>query len=391
MPLAALLSDTGYSVTAVDQKPEVVDAVNSGRSPLLCEPGVPEMVAKSHREKRLAATTRLDTAAADVIIFCIPLVGKNAKESFVRKAREILGELPPGRLIVIETTVPLGTCDSLAQALAADGRLKAGRDVWIAHTPERIMTGVALKHMRQFPRIVGGVDKTSAELASALYGKFCKTMQVSSATAAEAVKLFEGVFRDTNIAVTNELAKIAALHKVPINEVIAAANTQPWCALLKPGFGVGGHCIPVYPRFVIESAKELGYHSELLEAARKVNDEMTDFAVSRLEEMLGQKGKGLKGSRIALLGLTYKADTPGLHHAPAERLAAALSTKGAAVVGYDPYVKNNPGYQIELANSKEQALEGADAAIIATPHSAFRSIDLSSRGIAVLDAENMFD
>jgi UDP-N-acetyl-D-mannosaminuronic acid dehydrogenase len=240
--------------------------------------------------------------------------------------------LEAGDFVIIETTLPPGTTEGVVKPLLESSGLRAGEDFGIAHCPERAMTGRVVRDiMGAYPKVVGGIDAKSTEAAKGIYSVVNSrgVIPVANATTAELVKVAEGVYRDVNIALANELAMISKKLGVNVWEVIETANTQPYCNLHRPGAGVGGHCIPVYPWFVIDE------DTKLIRTAREVNDSMSSFVVNRVADILARRGESLEGSSILVVGLTYRPGVKETYHTPAKRVIEHLRRRGARVYGYD--------------------------------------------------------
>lgn len=381
LPLAAVLADAGFAVEGVDVDADVVRSINDGTAPV-DEPGLDDLLA-THVGDRLRATTDGVGAAdrAEVTVVLVPTVldeAKRADLSPVLAAAEAIGQgIDAGDLVVLESTVPPGTTGGVfAETVETAAGLDAGDDFGVAHCPERTSSGRVLRDLTEsYPKIVGGVDPESTAAAAALYRRFNEpgVIEMDSATAAEAVKVFEGVYRDTNIALANELARACEEWGLDSSTVFDAANSQPYCDIHVPGVGVGGHCIPVYPHFVIQRASE----TPLLETSRAVNDGMPAHTVDVLEALLDEQGVGVDGARVLVLGLTYRPGVDETRYAPALVVIDELLDRGAAPFAHDPLLDDD-----EIAASGATATEdplsvdSLDGVILATGHDAYRTLDL---------------
>lgn len=337
LPLAAHYAGHGWLVTAVDIDPAVVAAVNAGRSHVGEEPGLAELVAAGHAAGRLAATTDGAAAAsqADVVVLIVPVVLDSAGEPDERAmdaaAATIAPGLRPGTLVVLETTLPVGdTRGRYLPRLEGASGLTGEVDLLVAFSPERLYSGTALHDLAAYPKLVGGIGPASTARALAFYRSVLdvEIVAMSSAEAAEFAKLADTTYRDVNIALANEFAAYAERVGVDIGEVIDAANSQPYSHIHQPGIGVGGHCIPVYPRFLLARAPDL----ELVAASRRINDHQVDRIVERLAADLG----GLSGATVLVLGLTYRHGVKELAYSRAIPLIEQLSEAGARVLAHDP-------------------------------------------------------
>jgi len=381
LPLAAVFAERVGQVIGVDVDGEVVDTVNGGRSHVTGEPGLAAAVADAVADGTLRATTDGTAAAleAGVHLVIVPTLvddGGQPDLSAVEAAVDAIATgLDPGDLVVVESTVPPRTCrDVVYPRLLEASDVRAG-EFGLAFCPERTASGSALADIRgTYPKVVGGIDRASTEAARQLYEAVTdnEVVPVADATTAECVKVFEGVYRDVNIALANELARLVEELDVDVLEAIEAANTQPYCDLHTPGAGVGGHCIPIYPHFLIGGCET---ETPLLETARAVNDDMPSFVVDRLTAGLATRGIDLSAARVALLGVTYRAGVDELRKSPAIPIAAQLRERGATVYATDPVCTTMdavPADPVPLADLPNLDL---DAVVLATGHEAFRDIE----------------
>ena len=337
LPLAAQFAGHGWRVIAVDVQASVVAAINEGRSHLGEEPGVAELVAEVHAAGRLSAT--IDGAAAaraaDVVVLIVPVMLDAAHQPDYRYMDSAVDSIAPGvhrgSLIVFETTLPVGdTRGRYGPRLEAATGLRADEDFLLAFSPERLFSGAVLRNLSSYPKLVGGIGPASTDRAARFYDSVldAEVVAMSSAEAAEFSKLADTTYRDVNIALANEFAAYADRVGVDIREVIAAANSQPYSHLHQPGLGVGGHCIPVYPHFLLSRAPEL----TLVARSREVNDGQIDVAIGAIRETLGD----LTESPVLVLGLTYREGVKELAYSRAVPLIAGLQREGAVVWAADP-------------------------------------------------------
>ncbi|MFQ6055107.1 MAG: nucleotide sugar dehydrogenase, partial [Methanosarcinales archaeon] len=310
LPLASVFADKGAKVIGVDINKKVVNNVNKGINTIPEEPGLTELVERNVSAGRLSATTDLVEGAkkSDVMIILVPTFldkNNNPDLSIVTSVcKSISKGLESMDFVIQESTVPPRTTVDVILPILEESGLKKG-EFGVAHCPERTMSGTVLRDItRAYPKIVGGIDAKSTETAEALYSVINQNgvIPVTDATTAEAVKVFEGVYRDVNIALANQLSIVC--EKIGINaiEVFKIANTQPYSHLHMPSCGVGGHCIPVYPYFLI---KTVDCDTSLLELARKINDDMAIYTVDSVKRLLNGN---LKDSNILVLGLTYRGN-----------------------------------------------------------------------------------
>ena len=344
LPLAGQFASHGWSVIAVDIDERVVAAINDGVSHVDAEPGLAELVATAHKDGLLRATTDGADAArqADVVVLIVPVMLDAAAHPdyrYMDAATDSIGPgIHPGSLVIYETTLPVGdTRERYAPRLEARSGLHAEVDgdegFLVAFSPERLYSGAALRNLATYPKLVGGLGPLSRDRAAAFYDSVldAEVVAMSSAEAAEFSKLADTTYRDVNIALANEFAQYADRVGVDVTEVIAAANSQPYSHIHQPGIGVGGHCIPVYPHFLLDRAPELS----LVARAREVNDGQVDVAVDALREALDGSG-GLEGTAVLVLGLTYRHGVKELAYSRALPLIERLRAAGARVCAFDP-------------------------------------------------------
>lgn len=397
LPLAAVCAAGDLRVTGCDISSSVVDAINRGECPLANEPEVPELIAHAVRDGRLRASTDTTAAVADsdVVLVVVPLsIDTTGSPDYagIDSAIEAIGHgLRTGTLVVIETTLPVGDtrCRFRPMLERASG-LRVGVDFFLAFSPERVQSTHIIRDLRTYPKIVGGVDPASTSRAEAFYRQVldAPVMVLSSSDAAEFTKLAESVYRDVNIALANQLARYAEQAHVDMTEVIRAANSEPLSHLHRPGLGVGGHCIPVYPYFMLNrSAAELS----LVETAREVNDSMPAHAAQRLETELG----GLVGRTVLVLGLAYRPNVKEASFSPAIALAAELERRGARVRVNDPLFTDAEmrRYGVEPVSLHEVRSRPVDAVVMHSNHSAYSSVDVATIPDCrvVLDGTNALD
>jgi nucleotide sugar dehydrogenase len=341
LPLAVQFARHGWDVIAVDVNPAVVEAINAGRSHVTEEPGLAEGVAEVHAAGRLRATT--DAAAAvreaDVAVLIVPVMlddGHQPDYRYMDSAVEsISGAVHAGLTVIFETTLPVGdTRGRFLPRLEAAGSLKGDVDLFVAFSPERLYSGAVFANLATYPKLVGGIGPESTRRAAEFYDSVldAEIVAMSGAEAAEFSKLADTTYRDVNIALANEFARFADRAGVDIQEVIAAANSQPYSHIHQPGIGVGGHCIPVYPHLLLSRAPDL----EVVATARRTNDGMLGGVIKTLETQLG----GLDDVQILVLGLTYRENVKELAYSRALPLIDRLQFHGAEVRAYDPLLSD---------------------------------------------------
>lgn len=334
---------------------------------------------KKMRPSRFKATSDFShISEADISIVCVPTpIHENFKPDYspLKKACESIAKnLKKGQLVIIESTINPGTCEEVVLPIFRKHRKRVNRDFFLAHCPERIDPGNTKWTLVNIPRNVGGFDEESAKRAASFYRSFLKAEVkiLRSLKAAEATKIIENTFRDINIAYVNELAMSFDAIGIDLLEVIEGAKTKPFAFMPHyPGIGVGGHCIPVDPYYLIERAKNSGFEHHFLKRARSVNNGMPAYAVSLLEKELAKKNLPLRKVTVGLLGLAYKRDIEDMRESPALKVLSLLRKKGAHVLTFDPYLP-----QHSTAKTLPELLKKCDVLVLATDHSMFKKISL---------------
>ena len=390
LPLAAAFAGRGHTVVACDIDAERVARINAGENPIPDEAGLSELLAEVVNSGRLRATTdtRSAVATCEAVLFAVRVdidASYHADLSYLLAAvDDVAAAAASGALCIFDTTLPIGTTRNvIAPRFVAAGRTP-GKDIHIVFSPERLLMGRVLEDIHKYPTVVGGLDAEGGRRAADFYREALGTdvMQLASAEAAELSKLAEGVYRDLNIALANELARVADRHGVDIAEVTAAANSQPYCHLHVPGTGVGGHCIPVYPHFLVQGEGP----SELAALGRRVNDAMPAYAVERLTEIVGP----LEGKRVLILGLTFRPNVPVTFHTNALDLKRELEAAGAAVAGHDPLLSEAGVRELGFEAASGE-LAGYDIAIVHAYHRDYAGTNWGRLAPVVLDARNAID
>lgn len=380
LPLASVYAEVSGNVRGADVDPGVVETINDGECHVKREPGLAPLVADLVEDDALRATTDPAQAATDasIHVVIVPTPITDEKEPDLSILESVLSDigtgLSEGDLVAIECTVPPRTTEQTATSiLVAESGLSVG-EFGLAFCPERTSSGRALEDIRgAYPKVIGGVDDESTRVAKLIYGEINSegVLPVSDATTAEAVKVFEGLYRDVNIGLANELAALTDELGIDVNEAIDVANTQPYCDIHDPGPGVGGHCIPFYPYFVIDPFEG---ETKLLETAREVNDGMPGFTVGKLREEFHAEGTSLAEASVLILGLTYRPGVEEIRASPSIDIASELTAAGADVYGVDPLLDDTSAFDLEsiaLADVYDQAF---DAVVLVTPHDDFDEI-----------------
>jgi UDP-N-acetyl-D-mannosaminuronic acid dehydrogenase len=370
LPTAAVLATAGQRVAGVDLRPEIVDTINAGAIHIV-EPELDALVRAAVAAGTLRAHLTPQPARAHLICVPTPLgPGRAPGLDHVAAAAEALLEvLRPGDLVVLESTVPPGTTRAVIGERVRARGFTPGVDIFIAHAPERVLPGAVIREVVDNPRVIGGLTDACTARCAAFYERFVRgELLRTSAETAELCKLAENAFRDVNIAFANELAAIAGHLHVDIWELIALANRHPRVQILRPGPGVGGHCIAVDPWFIVASAPA---HSALIQAARAVNDARPGHVIAEVHR-LAQSHRGRP--RVALLGLSYKPDIDDLRESPALAIARALAeAPGLELMLVEPHLSRSP-IEGHALHDPHEALAAADIAVILVAHRAFRRL-----------------
>ena len=366
LPTASMFATSGFEVVGVDSNQSIVETLNRGNIHIQ-EPGLHTLVQAAVRSGRLEVKSIIESA--DVFIIAVPTpINKNKKANmtYVKNASyEILSVLRPGNLVILESTSPPGTCYKLLKPILEESGLKAGIDFELAHCPERVIPGRTMKELIGNNRVIGGINFKSAESASALYkafveGKICLT----DCTTAEMVKLMENTYRDVNIALANELAIICEELDINVWEVIKLANLHPRVNIHWPGPGVGGHCIPVDPCFIVEQVPNI---SKLISLARTINDKMPVHIVERIKLILN----GIQSPQVAILGVSYKGNIDDIRETPTLEVIQGLKKANVSFKIYDPHVRS---FEYGLSNLTD-SLSGVDCILLLTDHDEFKFLN----------------
>jgi UDP-N-acetyl-D-mannosaminuronic acid dehydrogenase len=365
LPTAAVLAANGNVVVGVDVDARVVQAVSNGAAHIR-EPDLDAILGQVVAEGHLVASDHPEFADAFILAVPTPIRGLAHKRADLSSVAAAAAAIAPllrcGNVVILESTSPPGTTNRLVAPILEQGSgLVAGRDFHLAHCPERVLPGRILHELVHNDRVIGGIDRRSAEVARDLYASFVRGhMVLTDATTAELVKLMENTFRDVNIALANEFALVAEQLGVDVWEAIDLANHHPRVQFLRPGPGVGGHCVAVDPWFVVGAAPEF---TPLIAASRAVNDAMPLHVADLIAEAVG----GFVGRRITALGTTYKANVDDVRESPAVEVVAHLRQGGAYVTVHDAMVA--------AGESVEEVAAGADCLVVLVDHSAYRELD----------------
>lgn len=383
LPTASMLATRGYDVYGLDIDERIIAELSKGRTSIR-EPELDTLVQAATQSGNLRCGT--EPQPADVFIIAVPTPMRADRsadlDAVAAAARSVATVIKRGDLVILESTVPAGTTRGMLRQILETSGLRAGRDFWLAHCPERVLPGNLLVELVTNDRIIGGIDEKSSQAAADIYRSFVTGELVTTdATTAELVKLMENTYRDVNIALANEFALIAEHVGVDVWDAIKLAGRHPRVRFLRPGPGVGGHCIAVDPWFVVQAAPDL---ARLITTAREVNDGMPAHVIDLVRHALGQ----LDGMDILALGRTYKADVTDIRESPALVVVDALRRAGAHVREHDAMVNN----EVQV----EHVARGADALLLLVDHSAYRALDPASlkvvmRRAVIVDTRGVID
>ncbi len=401
LPYAATLANSGLHVIGVDINPEVVAILKNGDIHIQ-EPGLRTVTAAAISSGNFIVAAHPEEADAFIITVPTPFYedqfGDYEGHSYrladfravVSAVESIVPYLRRGNLVVLKSTSPpRTTVDLVAPNLEKSG-LQAGVDFHLCYSPERVFPSQIMHELIENARVIGGMDRASAEAGCDLYATFVHgEITLTDATTAEMVKLMENTFRDINIAIANEFSRLADRFGVDVWEAIRLANCHPRVKILHPGPGVGGHCISVDPWFFVEAAPEL---ATLIRTARNVNDQQPNFVVGLIERSAGE----LVGKHVAVLGLSFKENVDDLRESPAVEIARLMSNRGAVVKAFEPFKPEAQFDAFETTLTLEAALEGAELIVILVGHTRFRELNAHQMACLtparlVIDTCNIYD
>jgi UDP-N-acetyl-D-glucosamine dehydrogenase len=370
LPLAVEFAEAGHQVIGVDTNAARVEALRRGESHVEDIPSE-RLQAVAERFEPTTLTRRI--VLADAILICVPTPLTPNREPdlgpLLSAATAVSAILQRGQLVVLESTTYPGTTRERLLPLLEETGLSAGRDFHLAFSPERVDPGRTDHTLRTTPKVVGGLTPMCLDRALEVYGLVCdRLVPVSTPEVAEMAKLLENIFRAVNIALVNELAMLADRMHIDIWEVVDAAATKPFGFMrFEPGPGMGGHCLPVDPFYLSWKAREHEVTTEFIELAGKVNQQTPHFCVEKIERALNDLSKPVRGSRVCLLGMSYKPGVGDIRESPALKILAGLRELGADVRYHDPYVPELPAFGLR-SSSVDDAVGDADLAVIVTAH-----------------------
>jgi UDP-N-acetyl-D-glucosamine dehydrogenase len=393
LPLAVAFAEAGLRVLGVDVQQKRADWVNQGHSYIgdVTSERLSSVLAKGLLE---ATVDQNRLGEPDAICICVPTPLTKTKEPdlsyVVRESEEISRRLRRRQLVVLESTTYPGTTTQVVQPILERSGLKGGADFSLAFSPERVDPGSSGFNIRNTPKLVGGIDAESTRLGTLLYQQVAeRVIPVSSPEVAEMTKVFENVFRSVNIALVNELAQLCQNMGVSVWEVIDAAATKPFGYMpFYPGPGVGGHCIPLDPYYLANKAREYDFHTRFIELAAEVNERMPYYVVSRIMDILNEKGKSLRGASVLVLGVAYKKNAADARESPSLKLVGLLLEKGAVLKYNDPHIPTIKVGEHELhsVDVTDGLLSEVDCCVVATDHSAYDMEHLAALSRLIFDA-----
>lgn len=396
LPLAVEFAKVGFQVTGIDLDKRKVKGVNAGTSHV--EDISDATLAPLVRSKKIRATTSFEGCGKfDAIFIAVPTPLRKTKDPdisyIVAALEEISKEVRPGQLIVLESTTYPGTTEEVMRPRLEAGGLRVGRDLFLAFSPERVDPGNKVWQTHNTPKVVGGCTPACTRVATAMYRTAIKTVHpVSSTQAAEMCKLLENTFRAVNIGLVNEIALMCEKLNLDVWEVIDGAASKPFGFMrFYPGPGIGGHCIPLDPHYLAWKLKTLNYSARFIELASEINGHMPEVVVRRAGELLNDRRKAIRGSRIFVLGLAYKKDTGDTRESPASDVIRLLHEKGAKVAFHDPYASD---FKLEDGSVQKTTpltaanLAKQDLVVVVTDHSVYDWPMVVRHSKLVLDTRN---
>lgn len=397
LPLSVQLAKEGFEVTGFDVDGSKVEMINKGKSYIgdVSNDDMKKLV----NEGKLSATSDFKKLSKeDVIIICVPTPLRKSKDPDVSYILEAAGNiketLRKGQLIILESTTYPGTTKELLLPILEETGLKPGKDFFMAFSPERIDPSNKKFGIKETPKVVGGICDKSTKLADAVYSTFTTVHTVSSAEAAEMVKLLENTFRAVNIALVNEVALMCNKLKLNVWEIIDAAASKPFGFMpFYPGPGIGGHCIPLDPHYLSWKLKTLNFYSRFIELAGEMNAKMPEYVLSKIIDALNRSSKALKGSKILVLGVAYKKNVSDVRESPAIDIINLLLSKGAKVSYYDPHVPSIRQSACGKVLNSEKNLNGLkkyDAVVVVTDHSDIDYDKVLKESKVIVDSRNVF-
>jgi len=393
LPLAIRCVEKGYKVYGLELDRAKVKMINRGISPIeekYLEENLPRFTFEASTDEKVIKKS-------DIVLICVPTPVDEKfypiLEPVIKATKMIARNLKKGALVVLESTVNPGVCEEIIKPIFDKAGFKIGKDVFISHCPERINPGDPKWNVTNIPRVVGSFEKRGLQKALKFYKSIVtgEIRPMKSIREAEAVKIVENSFRDINIAFVNELAKSFDKLGIDVKDVILGASTKPFAFMAHfPSCGVGGHCIPVDPYYLIERAKQSGFDHEFLKIARKINNSMPAYTVELLQDALNEIKMPMKGTPIGVLGVAYKANVDDVRESPAVKIIKQLEKYGATPLIFDQHIPER-----STVKNLDELLKKSKAIILVTDHTEFKTIDprtFKKFGIkVVIDGKNCFD
>lgn len=397
LPLSVELALKGFKVTGFEVDQSKVSDINKGKS-YIGDVTDSDMKALVKAGKLDATSDFKNLSKVDVVIICVPTPLRKSKDPDVSyiltAAQNVKKTLRKDQIIILESTTYPGTTKELMLPILEETKLKAGKDFFLAFSPERIDPSNKKFGIQNTPKVVGGVTEKCTDLAAAVYAAFTKVQKVSSTEAAEMVKLLENTFRAVNIALVNEVALMCDRLKLNVWEIIDAAATKPFGFMpFYPGPGIGGHCIPLDPHYLSWKLKTLNFYSRFIELAGEMNSKMPEYVVTKVAEALNKKAKAVKNSKIMVIGAAYKKDVADVRESPAIDVINLLLTREAKVSYYDPYIPSirNCACGASLVSAKNlNGLAKYDAVVIVTDHTNIDYKKILKDSKTIVDTRNAF-
>ncbi|MFI5280186.1 MAG: nucleotide sugar dehydrogenase [Gemmatimonadales bacterium] len=395
LPLAVEMAEAGYAVVGFEISQRVVDGINKGKSHVQDVPDA--RLSKLVKSGKLSATTDLARMKEpDCIAICVPTPLSKTRDPdvsyIVAATNSVVKTLRAGQVIVLESTTYPGTTRELMLPALEKGGLKVGKDFFLAFSPERVDPGNPKYNTHNTPKVVGGITAACTDIVCRLYAPAIETLiPVASPEAAELVKLLENTFRSVNIGMVNEMAIVCDKLGVDVWEVIDAAATKPFGFMkFTPGPGVGGHCIPLDPHYLAWKMRTLNYRTRFIELAGEINAEMPEYWVSRVQAVLNDVGKAVRGADVLILGVAYKKDIDDVRESPALDIIRLLEQLGAKVRYHDPYISelHEDGIALRSEALTAESTRKADCTVLVTDHSKFDYAMIAKESRALVDTRH---
>ena len=393
LPTAVMLANAGHDVVGVDIDPKVVENTNQGITTIK-EADFYELFKEALASGRLKAHT--DIPESDVFLICVPTpFSKNDDTktlAYVEEAaRAILQRLKNGNLVILESTVPPGTTTGPLKEVLESGGLKAGSDFYLAYCPERLLPGNLVHEIINNDKIIGGIDDRSVEMGREIYSSFVKGQIITTdATTAEFVKVAENTYGAVNLGMVNELALMCEELGINVREALELANRHPRVRFMDPGPGVGGHCVPIDPWFLVRASPG---NSKVIRTALERNEEMPQHVVSLVKDAFSEASIDISGSKIVILGVSYKKNVNDTRESPAIPVIKGLQELGSQIIACDPVVDD---LFVPIITDVYQAVNGANCLVLITDHDVFKTLDMQKIGQSMVsrilvDTRNVFD